>query len=414
MHLLLVHQNFVDHSHPGGTRHLELGAHLVAMGHAVTIVASNLDYLTGNRIPGEREVWMNGIRVLRAPAIALLHHSLVGRAISYLSFMFSSVWVSMRAEKPDVVLGTSPPLFQLPSAWIVARSRGCRFVLEVRDLWPKFAIEMGLLRNPFLIWLAERVEKFFYRAADHIVVNSPAYETYLSQSGIGEKEITVIPNGVEVSAFDPDAKGASVRERFGLEGKFVVTYAGAMGPANDLWTAIAAAKRLNSTHPNVHFVLAGGGIEKGRLQAEVASSGLSNVTFVGHFSKNEVPELLAASDVCLACLKDIAAFRTVYPNKVFDYMAAGRPTLLAIDGVIRDVIEESNGGRFVSPGSPESLVDCIRELENDPSTVAKMGEFARKYVEENFDRRKQALQLNHLLLDMLSKESGDAKELAKD
>lgn len=400
MHLLLIHQNFVDHSHPGGTRHLELGAHLVSMGHAVTIVASNLDYLTGERIAGEREVWMDGVRVIRAPALALLHHSFFGRAISYLSFMLSSCWVATFAGKPDIVLGTSPPLFQLPSAWIVARSRGCRFLLEIRDLWPKFAIDMGLLRNPFLIWAARGVERFFYRVADHVVVNSPAYREYLQEHGVDSDDITVVPNGVEASAFDPDARGASVRERFGLQGKFVVTYAGAMGPANDLWTVIAAAKRLESTHPGVHFVFAGGGIERDSLQAKVASDGLGNVTFAGHFSKKQVPELLAASDVCLACLKDLPAFRTVYPNKVFDYMAAGRPTVLAIDGVIREVIEESNGGFFVNPGCETSLAECICRLHSDPSLVAEMGRSAREFVVENFDRRKQAEQLSQLLFKL--------------
>lgn len=400
MHLLLLHQNFVDHAHPGGTRHLELGTHLVSMEHAVTIVASNLDYLTGRKIPGDREVLMDGVRVLRAPAIATLHHSFAGRAISYLSFMFSSVWVALSASKPDVVMGTSPPLFQLPSAWIVARWHRKPFVLEIRDLWPKFAIEMGLLKNRFLIRIATWVEHFFYRAADHIVVNSPAYKDYLLEKGVADDCISVIPNGVDVSAFDPEADGRAVRERLELQNEFIVTYAGAMGPANDLWTLLRAAKRLVESHPDIHFVIAGGGIEKEGLQSYAADEALKNVTFAGHFSKREVPQLLAASNACVACLQDLEAFRTVFPNKVFDYMAAGRPTVLAIDGVIRKVIEDSEGGRFVPPGNDEMLAKTLAEIAHDPQGAVKMGASARSYVAEHFDRKKQAEQFHQLIAEL--------------
>ena len=110
-----------------------------------------------------------------------------------------------------------------------------------------------------------------------------------------------------------------------------------------------------------------------------------------------MPEVLAASDACLATLKNIPMFRTTYPNKVFDYMAAGRPTLLAIDGVIRQVIEEAEGGVFVPPGDDVALAEAIRALSCDSEGCLRMGLAARCHVKENFSRLKQAEAFRKLL-----------------
>jgi glycosyltransferase involved in cell wall biosynthesis len=100
-----------------------------------------------------------------------------------------------------------------------------------------------------------------------------------------------------------------------------------------------------------------------------------------------MPFVIASSDVCLAILQNVPMFRTTYPNKVFDYMAAARATVLVIDGVIREVIELSNGGVFVEPGNHESLAKTILELSRDPQRVKQMGESARAYLVQHLDRR---------------------------
>jgi glycosyltransferase involved in cell wall biosynthesis len=90
-------------------------------------------------------------------------------------------------------------------------------------------------------------------------------------------------------------------------------------------------------------------------------------------------------------------FKTTYPNKVFDYMAAGRPTILGIDGVIRQVVEVAGGGVFVPPGCPEALAEAIRGLSRDRARARRMGAAARAYVVEHFDRRRQAEQFVELV-----------------
>jgi glycosyltransferase involved in cell wall biosynthesis len=162
-----------------------------------------------------------------------------------------------------------------------------------------------------------------------------------------------------------------------------------MGQANDLGVVLDAAARLRD-RPAVRLVFVGDGKERAGLEQRAAAEGLDNVRFLGARPKHEMSQVLAASDACLAILQDIPEFRTTYPNKVFDYMAAGRPTVLAIDGVIREVVDEAGGGLFVPPGDADALAAAIRTLADDPEEGRRMGRRARAHVEQHFDRRAHA------------------------
>lgn len=400
MKVLLINQSFVPPDEPGHTRHFEMAQYLRGCGHEMVIVASDANYQTGLRTVKRTGLFVeqsiDGVRVLRAYSAQTLHRSYFWRAVSFVSFMFSSVWAALQVRDVDLILGTTPPIFQAVSAWLVAFLRGKPFLLEVRDLWPEFAISMGVIKNPLLIALAHRLEKFLYGRAAHILVNSPAYREYLVQKGVPETKISFIPYGTDIHMFNPQVDGSPVRERLGLEGKFIVLYAGAMGQAHDLYTVLRAADRLRQ-EGHIQFVFFGAGKERPRLEAEAQRLGLKNVLFAGTCPKKEMPQVIAAADVCLAILQNIQMFRTTYPNKVFDYMAAARPTVLVIDGVVRQVIEASNGGVFVEPGNDELLAKTILDLSNDPARVKQMGERARAYLVKNLDRRDKLAETLQLL-----------------
>jgi glycosyltransferase involved in cell wall biosynthesis len=399
--VVLIHQAFASPDEPGGTRHYELARYCVEQGHTVTIVASQVSYLTGQRI-AEREQNLDGVQVQRAYAYPALHRSFMWRIVSFLSFMLSSIWTAWRAGPVDVVMGTTPPIFQAVSAWLLAALRRRPFLLEVRDLWPEFAIGMGVLRNPVLIKLARELERFLYARATHLLVNSPAYRDYLIGKQVPAHKISLIANGVDPEMFDPDADGAALRKSWQLTGKFVVTYAGALGQANDIPTLLQAAAQVRD-QAQIHFLLVGDGKERTSLEAQARQMHLSNVTFVGSQPKTAMREVLALSDVCVAILQDIPMFRTTYPNKVFDYMAAGRPTLLAIDGVIRQVIETAQGGLFVPPGDATALARAVLQLYADRAQAHTMGCAARAYVVKYFNRQQQAADFVSLLQQLTAR-----------
>lgn len=400
MNVLLIHQYVVNPDQPGGTRHLEFGARLVAAGHHYTMVAGDLDYQTGRRLTDDPhwivEEEVQGVRILRSYCYPSLHRNFLWRVVTFISFMFTSIWAAMRCGPVDIVVGTSPPLFQLFSAWFTSVIRRRPLLIEIRDLWPDFAVDMGVLKNPLLIWLARRMELFFYRQATHLLVNSPAYRDHLLSKGAPDEKITVIPNGVAPEMFDPSDDGAELRRAWDLEDKFIVTYAGALGPANDIFTILRAAERLCEM-PEVHFVLVGDGKDRTALEQFAADRRLTNVTFAGSYPKNQMRQVLAASNACVATLKDIPMFRTTYPNKVFDYMAAGRPTVLAIDGVIRQVVEAGEAGICVAPENDAAMADAVRTLCASPDLCAAMGRSGRAYVERHFNRAEHAREFAQLL-----------------
>lgn len=405
MKILLINQVFVSPEEPGHTRHFEMGKYLKDRGHELVIVASDLNYQTGQRTVARRGLYaeqsFDGVRVLRSYIYPAIHRSYFWRVIAFFSFMFSSIWTALRVRDVDLIIGTTPPIFQAVSAWLVAVARRKPFLLEVRDLWPEFGIGMGVLKNPVIIGLSRWLEAFLYKRATHILVNSPAYRDYMLAKGVSGGKVTCIPYGTDVEMFNPSVDGSFIRRKLNLEDKFVVLYAGALGQANDMDTLLRAAQRLKP-YDKIHFVVFGDGKERARLEAEAKNKNLSNVLFAGARPKKDMPRIVASADLCLAILQNIPAFRTTYPNKVFDYMAAGRASLIVIDGITRELIESARGGVYVQPADDAMLAQKILELSQNPALVKEMGANAREYLVENLDRRNK-LNETLILLEKLTK-----------
>jgi glycosyltransferase involved in cell wall biosynthesis len=400
MKILLINQVFVSPNEPGHTRHFEMGKYLKERGHELVIVASDLNYQTGQRTVDRRGLYaeqiFDGVRVLRSYIFPAIHRSYVWRIIAFFSFMFSSILTALRVKDVDLVLGTTPPIFQAVSALVVASLRGKPFLLEVRDLWPEFGISMGVLKNPIIIGLSRWLEMFLYKRATHILVNSPAYREYMLAKGVPAEKVTYIPYGTDVDMFNPSMDGSSIRKELKVEDKFVVLYAGALGQANDIDTLLRAAERLIK-YDKIYFVLFGDGKERTRLEAEANHKDLTNVIFAGTRPKKDMPRIVASADACLAILQDIPAFRTTYPNKVFDYMAAGRASIIVIDGITRELVEASHGGVYVNPADDDMLAQKILELSQNPVQVKEMGANAREYLVKNLDRRDKLNEMLSLL-----------------
>lgn len=402
--VLLIHQAFATPLDPGGTRHYELMQRCRGADLQFTAITSLNSYLDGkSRESGHK--WLSrerhqGVEVIRTYAGPALHKNFFWRLLAYLFFMISSLVEALHTGPVDLVWGTSPPLFQLVSAWLVAVLRRCPFVLEVRDLWPEFAIDMGVLTNPTLIRLSRWLESFLYARADLFLVNSPSYRDYLIAKGIPETKVSLVANGVDTAQFDPEARGDRLRQQWGVEGKVVVTYAGALGPANAIGAILKAAERLRH-RPEIIFILVGAGKDEARLKEQARSMELTNVNFLGSLPKSDMAEVLAASDACIATLQNIPMFKTPYPNKVFDYMAAGRPVVLAIGGVIAQVLENARGGIVVPPEDHRAIAEAIERLADDPSLRIRMGRDGRSYVESHFERDQQAQALGRLLRQVM-------------
>ena len=403
MHVLLIHQAFVTTGEAGGTRHIEFARRLAERGHRVTIITSPVSYLSGeSSLTGhflwKKEQWAENIEIRYCWTSSGMHKGFVPRLLAFFSFMFSSFFCALNVKHADLIWGTSPNLFQAWTAWLSARLKRKPFLLEIRDLWPEFAVAMGALTNPLLIRMSQWLERFLYNHADRIIVNSPGFIPYIRD--ICGKTPDLVPNGADEEMF-AGADGTAFREQYGLKDDFVVMYSGAHGPANDLETVLNAADMLRD-EAGIRFIFVGSGKDKTRLEALSAERGLGNVLFVPPVPKDQIASVMAAEDAGLAILKKLDMFKTTYPNKVFDIMACGDPVICQIDGVIRDVVEENRAGVFVEPGDARALAETVLRLSADPEGCRVMGENGRKAVMEKFNRDAAAVQLEKIFEEVVS------------
>ncbi len=366
MHILLIHQSFAALAEPGGTRHHELAGYLAEQGNRVTIIASPVSYLTGvtqrQRVPWIlRQDGGPGVTVLRAYTYPALHRSFLHRVISFLSFMFSSFLIGLGVNDVDLIWGTSPPIFQGATTWALARLKRLPFLFEVRDLWPAFAVAVGVLQHPLLIRASEWLERFLYHRADQVMVNSPGFIEHVKARGA--RNIELVPNGSDVAMFDPNKTGEGFRQAHGFEpkgagGTFLALYAGAHGLSNDLEVLLLAADQLRN-HPEITIIFLGDGKEKPNLMTKAAQLGLSNVCFLPPVPKNEMPEALAAADACIAILKPM--------TRAFCRCASGRrptstdiKTTLSIPRTISSKVSDASATN--ASGDVNQSIICLSSL----------------------------------------------------
>lgn len=397
MKILLIHQYFLEKGDAGGSRFNEMTQVWASQGHEITVLSGMVHYATGEKplkykgkfISIEASFYEN-VDVVRCHVSETYNSSFLGRLWAYFSFVFSSVYAGLFKVKGDydVILVTSPPLFVGITAYVLSIFKRIPFVFEVRDLWPESAIDTGVLQSKVIIKFAYWFEAFMYNKAKLINVLTPAFRTKLIEKGVSVQKIIFIPNAADFSLAEvvqKDFNAQEFKESLGLTGKFVITYVGAHGVANHLIQLLDAAELLRDT--NVVFQLIGSGMQKQMLIAEKEKRQLDNVIFRESVAKAEVFKYILASDMGASVLKKVDTFKTIYSNKTFDYMSCKKPTLLAIDGVSRELINEANCGVYVEPENPSAIAAGVRSVLNDPNKRIEMGENGYNHALLNFDRK---------------------------
>jgi len=355
-------------------------------------------------IPRRRTV--DGIRVVEVRGsyrdyVKATSMSYPRRIASFLSFAANATATVLRESTPDVIFATSPPLTMALPAAAGARRHRVPLVFEVRDLWPEAPIQMGALANPLARRLARALERGVYRASAHVVALSPGIRAGVISTGVPAARVTLIPNASDLDLFSPGLDTNGLRERLGLDGRFVCSYFGTMGEANDLSQVIEAAAILQQRgDESVAFVLQGDGKRRGAIEGEVLERDLRNVVLLPAGDKASAARLAAASDACMTIFKDVPILSTNSPNKLFDTFAAGRPAIVNTPGWQRELVERHEAGLFARPGVPLHLAEQVLRLRDDPAMAATYGRNARRLAEKEFDRSLLAERLRTVLEDV--------------
>jgi glycosyltransferase involved in cell wall biosynthesis len=390
-------------------RHYYLARALAELGHTVVVISGSRSHLFTRPPRVHRRFTLEAIDGVTYCWVAVPEYERaisLGRVVNMAAFALQLVRLPVgRLLAPDAILVSSPSLFPLPVAARWARRFGARLVFEVRDIWPLTLRELGgLSERHALVWVMQRFEDYGYGRADAVVSVLPAAEEHMVSRGMDRRKFHYLPNGIDlararahVDLAGASANGAAARVREAIRpDRFTVGFVGTLGRANVLETLIDAARLLASEA--VQIVVVGQGAERDDLVARAAD--LSNVTFVGAIPKDEVADAVALFDACYVGYRRSPLYRFgVSPNKLYDYMAAGRPILFAADAANQPV-SEADCGRTVPPEDAPALAAAIRALAAAPAEErAQLGANARAYVEQYHDYARLARRLAEILLD---------------
>lgn len=394
MKVTILYKYFQDRQAPGHSLIFDLSQYLATRGHQVTVVAGETGYMkqTTQPLPWYRRLIqrekLGQVTVVRTYTFSSIHRSYLSRLFSFISFTLTAPLALLAAGKAHVMLISSPPLFSCMSGWLICKLRKIPYVLEVRDLWPDSAVQMGIVKNNWLIWLMKQMERLLYSDAQKIICLTEGIKTDISSRGWPETKLEVVTCGVELDRlyYDEEAR-TRIRETQGWSNKKVVMYFGAMGEANNLSLVVKAANELKE-NKDIFFVLIGDGMKRKDLERQIAKDELENIQILPPVPKEEAKNYLSASDLCLVTLLDIPLFQGAIPTKLIDYLACSRPVLCGVRGEAVRILEDSQGGLCFEPSSSQDLCDKITSLISNPALMQSMGTMGRAYVEEKFSSQK--------------------------
>jgi colanic acid biosynthesis glycosyl transferase WcaI len=387
MRLLILTQYFPPEIGAPQTRLQAMSAELKHMGHEIEVVTAMPNYPRASIYPEYRRRFYcrevrDGIVVHRVWMYAAMGGG-IRRLLSYGSFVIMSIFGLLRASRPDYVFVESPPLPLTLPAYAFARLWGASTIMNVADLWPGAAVEMGLLKEGFLARLMRQLESWSYRRATFVNAMTEGIQKYLLlEKGLAPEKILFLPNGVNTMHYRPRPADMALKRQLGLEDKKIILYQGTQGYAHGLDVVLRAAQLLNH-RPEIHFLLIGDGSERARLEELRRSTDLRNVTFHDAVSIEELPPYFSIAECGLVSLRDLPFLRGTRPAKMFPILASGKPIIFVGNGEGACLALEARAALVVPPGNPEALAHAVTELLDDPAMAEELGRNGRQFVETN-------------------------------
>lgn len=388
--LLILTQYFPPEIGAPQNRLYELAIRLQKMGISVSILTALPNYPKMEKMPGYHagmKETMEGLTVYRAGIYVSKSRGLFSRLMNYFSFVWTSAWRGIfSVPRHEILLVESPPLFLGISAWLISRLRGSKMVFNVSDLWPESAEKLGLVKNRFFLRCAGSLERCMYKSAWKITGQTRGIVQNIS-SRFPDKKIHWLPNGVDLSLYDPLKKTGDWRSTLGfLPDDKLFLYAGILGHAQGLEVILKAASRLKM-HDKVKFILLGDGPEKLILMEMAGKEDLKNVRFLDPVPKEAMLQVLAAVDAAIIPLRKLDLFLGAIPSKIFEAISMEIPIILGVDGEARTLfIEEGRCGLYFSPEDDAALAVAIRTICEDPELAQSLGRNGRIYARRRFDR----------------------------
>jgi glycosyltransferase involved in cell wall biosynthesis len=387
--ILLINHYAGSPQHGMEFRPYYLAREWVRMGHQVLILAASQSHVRsaqpqpgGQTIDGISYCWY------RTPVYTGNGLGRVRNIWAFCRQVWSDADALAEAFAPDAVIASSTYPMDIWVARRIARKAKAKLVYEVHDLWPLSPVELSGLspRHPFAM-LCQKAENDAYRDADAVVSMLPRVHEHMASHGLDLDKLTIVPNGITLEEWSGNAPPLNVEiaAHIALQrtrGKTVLGYAGSHGLPNALDVLLDAAKLL--TDAPVAIVMVGGGHEKARLEQRIRDEAIANVVMFPPIPKRQIPSLLGTFDIAYIGWQRSPIYRFgIAPNKLMDYMMAGRPVLHSVEAG-NDPVAESGAGLAVAAEDAQAVAQGTLKLAGMPAVeLTAMGKRGRAFVLAN-------------------------------
>lgn len=388
MKVLIVADVYPPEVSSGSHLMKELAEGLFKNGHKVTVVTVYpRHYLTKNTKSKVFETFSDeeGIKVIRVKTLPLRKVNFIIRGISQLllPFLIFSKIKSYVTEKPDSIIVYSPPL-PLALAGIMAKRKfRSKLLLNIQDIFPQNAIDLGILKNKLLIKFFEWMESYIYSRADVITFNSDGGREFLiEKKKVPREKIFTLYNWVDVSEYE-GGDPSFFRKKYGIEDKFIFLFGGIFGPAQGMEFLINVAEKVSDLK-NVLFLLVGDGTERKNIERMIKEKRISNVRLESFVSKEEFPLLVKSADVGVVCLS--SANKTSFiPGKFLGYLASSKPVIAFLNKESGgfSLVEKAECGYAVRSDNLKDAELTIRKMYKETERLSVLGKNGKKYAIKN-------------------------------
>lgn len=342
----------------------------------------------GTRAPKHEE--RNRVEIFRVAGTTLDKNVIIYRLLNMLTLSSSVFFSSLRRFRAGdrVLVVTNPPLVPF-IVGLASQLRGSVYSLLIHDNYPEILIAAGKLKETSrFTQVLSYFNRWLYKHAAKIIVVGRDMDELMCRKTHGlDVPIAVIPNWAELETVSPASRSDNpLLVDLGLEDKFVVLYAGNMGPPNDIESTVDAARIfLDERDRRIQFLFIGAGIKKDWLLRQVARRELTNITVLDPKPRSEQSVFLNACDISLVSLVD-KMLGVSMPSRTYNILAAGKPILAIAEpkSEVARVVEEENVGWTVPPNSPERLVQLLKHAIDKPDVLREMGERARRAAETKY------------------------------
>ncbi len=386
MHVFIITQYFPPEIGASASRWGDYAKILIKQNHKVTILCESPHYPQKKYYDGYKNSWSKveiknpNLKIIRSKAYASNRKTFLKKISHYFVFMFSAIVNSKKVTDFDLLIISSPPLFTGVIGLFIRYFRKKEYFIDIRDLWPDSAFELGQIKKGLMYKLGKKLELKIYNSAKGFIFPVPGFRSYLKNFSdeISKKPMLELMNGV---SDDFLKESLSLKTKRGK--KFTVLYSGNIGLAQDLKTIIEAAKILKDH--DIFFKFIGEGVCKTEIET-LAKPFLNKIDFHNPVPRKELIKHIKKASLCIVPLKDKKIFESALPSKMFEYMACGKPIIVSIRGDAEKIVNDSKAGMVIEPENAKSLSDAIMKYYLDRDRCSFEGKNGITYITKKLSK----------------------------